>query len=504
MNTYISFRVTSADLQREDFDLNSVSKSFIGGMKWTSLSTVVNTVVQLLQYVVLARLLSPDDFGLMSMLMVVIVFSQVFTDLGVSSALIYYQDLKKEQLSTLYWINIFSGFLVFAVILLIRPLIAGFYNEPRLIELLVYIAFIFLVTPLGQQFQFLLQKDLQFNQLAKVEILAICSGSATAIVLAFLGFGVYSQIWGQLSTAIVKSLYLMKIGWKKWTPQFVIKFQGLGEIIKFGIYQVGSRTVNYFASNIDYLLIGRYLGSEALGIYTLAYQLIVIPVTKINPIVTKVAFPIFSKHQDNNDVISKSFTNMSKLLAVVSFPILIGLIAIADVFVPVVFGAKWIIAVPVVQVLSILGILRVLMNPNGSVLLGKGRADLGFIWDFFVAIFNGLAIWFVVKQGVLAVAIVYVIVSFLNFILGRQLLYYVIQLRAKDYFSALTKPTIITVTMGVTVYVVQAIALHAFDLNPNWFLLIGLIALGAVIYFILFVLIDRSFIDYAVKLVKKS
>lgn len=473
-------------------------------MKWTSLSTIVNTVVQLLQYVILARLLSPDDFGLMSMLTVVIVFSQVFTDLGISSAIIYYQNLAREQLSSLYWLNIISGFLVFIVVLLVRPLIAGFYNEPRLIELLVYVAFIFLVTPFGQQFQFLLQKELLFNQLAKVEILSIVTGSLIAIVLAFLGFGVYSQIWGQLSTAIVKSLYLMKIGWNRWKPQFILKFRGLGEIIKFGIYQVGSRTVNYFASNIDYLLIGRYLGSEALGIYTLAYQLIVIPVTKINPIVTKVAFPIFSKHQDNNEVISKSFTNMSKLLAVVSFPILIGLIAIANVFVPVVFGEKWTVAVPVVQVLSILGILRVLMNPNGSVLLGKGRADLGFIWDLFVAIFNGLAIWLVVKQGVLEVAIVYVIVSFLNFIFGRQLLYYVIQLKAKDYFSALIKPTIITLTMGIIVYIAQYIALYIFHWSHNWFLLIGLIALGVIVYIATFILIDKPFINYAMKLVKKS
>lgn len=487
----------------EDYNLNNISKSFIGGMKWTSLSTIINSVVQLIQYVILARLLSPDDFGLMSMLTVVIVFSQVFADLGVSSAIIYYQDLTRDQLSSLYWINIIMGIFVFICVILARPIIASFYNEPRLIELLIFVAVIFLITPLGQQFQFLLQKELLFSQLAKVEILSIVSGSITAIVLAFLGFGVYSQIWGQLISTSVKSLYLMKIGWNQWKPQFILKTRGLVDIIKFGIFQIGSRTVNYFASNIDYLLIGRYLGSETLGIYTLAYQLIVIPVTKINPIVTKVAFPIFSKNQNNNSIISKSFINMSKLLAVISFPILIGLIAIADVFVPVVFGEKWKIAVPVIRVLSILGILRVLMNPNGSVLLGKGRADLGFIWDLVVALFNGVAIWLVVKQGVLEVAIVYVIVSFLNFILGRQLLYHVIQLKAKDYFSSLAKPTVSTLIMGIVVFLAQTAALHIFDMKPNWFLLVGLITLGAIIYFFILISIDKPYIKYALKLIKK-
>lgn len=484
--------------------MDKVSRDFIGGMKWTSLSTVVNTVVQLLQYVILARLLSPDDYGLLGMITVVIVFSQVFTDLGISSAIIYYQNLTKDQLSTLYWINLLAGFFVFLAVLQLRPVIADFYHEPRLMELLILVAFIFLVTPVGQQFQFLLQKELNFNQLAKVEILSIVLGSFSAITLAFLGFGVYSQIWGQLITAGSKSIYLLVIGWKKWRPRFVFKLKGLKGVIKFGTFQMGSRTVGYFASNIDYLLIGRYLGAEALGIYNLAYQLIVIPVTKINPIVTKVAFPVFSLNQDNNEVINKSFVNMSKLLSVVTFPILIGLIACADVFVPVVFGAKWEDAIPVVQILAVLGVLRVLMNPNGSLLLGKGRADLGFIWDFFVAVFNGLAIWLVVKNGIIEVAIVYVLVSFLNFILGRGLLYHVTRLKAKHYFSALAKPTVITILMAVVVYLVQMFFLKLLNFEPSWFLLFVLIAVGGLAYILFFYLIDKSYISNIKKLLKRE
>lgn len=484
--------------------MNKVSRDFLGGIKWTGLSSIVNTIVQLLQYIILARLLSPDDYGLLGMITVVIVFSQVFTDLGISSAIIYYKNLTKEQLSTLYWINLLAGFFVFLIILLLRPLIADFYNESRLTELLIYVSFIFLVTPVGQQFQFLLQKELNFNQLAKVEILSVVLGSFSAITLAFLGFGVYSQIWGQLITAGTKSIYLLGIGWKKWRPQFVFKLKGLKEVVKFGAFKMGSKTVGYFASNIDYLLIGRYLGAEALGIYNLAYQLIVIPVTKINPIVTKVAFPVFSLYQDDNEVINKSFINMSKLLSVVTFPILIGLIACADVFVPVIFGTKWESAIPVVKILAILGILRVLMNPNGSLLLGKGRADLGFIWDLFVAIFNGIAIWLVVKEGIIKVALVYVFVSFLNFILGRRLLYHVTKLKSKDYFSALVKPTIIGVLMGILVYLVEIFLLKKLNLVPNWFMLIGLIALGCIVYIFLFLLIDKSFIGNIKKLLKKG
>lgn len=482
--------------------MNNVTKLFLGGMKWTGLSTIVVTVVQLLQFALLARLLSQEDFGLMGMIMVVIVFSQVFTDMGISSAIIYRQDLNKKHLSSLYWLNMLAGIIVFLILLLIIPYIADFYNEPKLNELLFYIAFIFLITPLGQQFQFLMQKELRFNSLAKIEIVSVLLGSTSAVLLAIYGYGVWSLVWGQIITNSVKSLLLMIYGWKNWRPAFRFKFDDLKGYISFGAYQMGSRSVNYFASNIDYILIGRFLGTEALGIYSLAYQLIVIPVTKINPVITKVAFPVFSLNQKNDDVINQGFIQMTKMLSFVTFPILIGLIAVSDILVPVVFGTKWEDAVPIIQILSILGLLRVLMNPNGSVLLAKGRADLGFIWDLGVAVLNGLVIFIVVKQGVLAVAIAYVAVSFINFILGRKLLNYVTRLKAGDYFLSLKVPSIISILMALIVYSMVLLSIQ-FSLQPSWFLLIGLVVIGGLSYVLLAAKFDKPLFNKVLGMVLK-
>lgn len=473
------------------FILSGMTKQLLGGMKWTGLSSLIVTVVQLMQFAILARLLSPTDFGLMGMLMVVIVFSQVFMDMGISSALVYKQDVTKKQLSSLYWLNIFAGIIVFISIIGFSPLIAAFYKEPRLTELLMYVGLIFLISPIGQQFQFLLQKELRFNQLAKVEVLSVVIGSVTAVVLAVMNFGVWALVWGQILTAVVKACLFFFIGWKNWRPRFHFKYKDLQGFLSFGLFQMGSRTVNYFASNIDYLLIGRFLGTEALGIYTLAYQLIVIPVTKINPIITKVAFPVFSLNQNDNSQIVKGFLQMTKMLAIVSFPILVGLMATSEVLVPVVFGTKWEASIPVIQILCVLGILRVLMNPNGSVLLAKGRADLGFIWDLFIAFFNGLIIWMVVKEGVTAVALAYVLVSFINFILGRKLLHYVIGLTNKEYFSTLLKPTLINILMGLGVYGMFHLS-KQMELSVSWFLLICLVIAGVGLYIILFWFIDRT------------
>lgn len=204
------------------------------------------------------------------------------------------------------------------------------------------------------------------------------------------------------------------------------------------------------------ILIGRFLGAEALGIYSLAYQIVTIPVLKINPIVTRVAFPVFAKSQRDHSMLREGFLSMTNMLALVSFPLLIGLAAVSDSFIEVVFGEKWLVAVPVLNILCIVGLLRVLMNPNGSILLAKGRADLAFYWDTGMLIVYGCALYAGVTTGsLLTVAWIYSGVSLLNFIVGRWLMAYVIQLDMKVYLKSLGKPAVMTLLMAVC-----AVALH--------------------------------------------
>lgn len=204
------------------------------------------------------------------------------------------------------------------------------------------------------------------------------------------------------------------------------------------------------------ILIGRFLGAEALGIYSLAYQIVTIPVLKINPIVTRVAFPVFAKSQRDHSMLREGFLSMTNMLALISFPLLIGLAAVSDSFIEVVFGEKWLVAVPVLNILCIVGLLRVLMNPNGSILLAKGRADLAFYWDTGMLIVYGCALYAGVSTGsLLTVAWVYSGVSLLNFIVGRWLMAYVIQLDMKVYLKSLGKPAVMTLLMAAC-----AVALH--------------------------------------------
>lgn len=359
----------------------SLKKSAASGVKWTTVSSVAITVLQFIQLAVLARLLSPEDFGLMAMVAVVIGFAAAYADMGISAAIIHRQDATREQLSSLYWLNLLAGVLVYLVVLALTPVIVALYDEPRLSKLIPWITLTFLINPLGTQFQLLLQKNLRFRRLALIEISAALVGASVAIVAALLGQGVFALIWGTLSSNMTSALLLLSVGLREWRPQWYFRYADLTGYLSFGCYQMGERSINYLNSALDQLLVGSLLGAQALGYYKLAWSLAIQPIGRINPILTRVAFPLFARIQNEPERLQKGFLLVLRMLSTVNAPLLLGLAAVAPVLIPVVFGTQWMPAVPLVQVLAFVTLMRSTGNPVGSLLLAKGRADLGFKWN---------------------------------------------------------------------------------------------------------------------------
>ena len=184
--------------------MTSLRRQAARGVLWTGTGSDVTTTLQFIQWAVLARLLAPEDFGLMSMAMIVIGMADAFTDMGVSSAIIHRRDATRRQLSSLYWLNIVLGVVVFLLVAGLSPMIAKFFNEPEVARLLTLAAIVFLIAPLGQQFRVLLEKELQFNRLARIDMIGAAGGAGTAITTALLGYGVYSLIWGALAGHVIR------------------------------------------------------------------------------------------------------------------------------------------------------------------------------------------------------------------------------------------------------------------------------------------------------------
>jgi len=437
---------------------------------------------------VLARILSPSDFGLMGMIMIVIGFAQTFADMGLSNAIIHRQDIESGNLSSFFWANVLSGILLFLLVVLVRPLVVGFFEEPRLSSYLLLAAFIFLITPVGQLFTTLLRKEMEFNTLSKIEIAGAVVYSVSTIALASAHYGVLSLVLGQLIRSLFTVLCLFAVFRKRWMPRFHFSLDEIRSCLSFGAFQMGERAMNYLTANIDYIIIGRILGPTALGFYTLAYNLMIVPLTKINPIITRVAFPTFAKIQNDPSRLQRGYCKASKYISTVTFPMLVGMFAVAPEFVNLVYGPKWEPSIVVLQVLCLVGVFKCLGNPVGSILLAKGRADIGFYINVSVVTLIALAAFIGTRWGIYGVAVAILLLQFPFFLIIQSIVNRLIELSFMRYLKAVAVPAACSAVMFLAVSSLRLCLVHI-DQIP--LLSIGILA-GLVTYPTAYYIMDRA------------
>ena len=431
----------------------SLRESAAAAVRWTAASTSVVTGLQFVQLGVLAHILSPEDFGLMAMVLVILGFAQAYADMGISGAIIHRQDVTADQLSSLYWLNIATGVALYLAVILAAPLVVLVFNEPRLAELIHWAALVFLAVPLGQQFQVLLEKELRFSVLACVQTLAAIIGCVVAVLSALGGQGVYSLIAGQLSNRLSTALMLACIGWRQWRPRFHFKTADLKGYVGFGLYQMGERSINYLNSRLDQLLIGAFLGVQTLGYYNFAWNLVIQPMARINPVVGRVAFPTLAKVQSDTRRLKRGFVLMLRVLSHVNFPLLLGLVVVSPSLVPLLFGQQWVPAVILVQILAFVALIRSVGNPVGALLLAKGRADLGFVWNTILLAGQlfGVSIGLYVR-GPIGVAVALLVLQVIYYFFGYAfLIRRLIDLSLRDYVTSIAPALALSLTMAVFV-----------------------------------------------------
>ena len=478
----------------------SLKQQALSGVKWTSLSSIIVAIIQLVQLVILVHYLEPVDFGLMAIVAVIIGFSALFMDMGISAAIIHRQDITHSQLSSLYWLNIFVGIGLFILIYSLAPLFSKFYNEPELIPIVRLLSITFIISAIGNQYGILLQKALRFNTMAKISIISMSVAFIVAVVLAMKGFGVYALVYASLTSAVVGVLLNVIVGIKEHKPSLVYKHKEIKPMISFGMFQMGERGINYFNSQFDVILIGKLLGVEALGIYTVAKNLSMRPAQIINPIITKVTFPIMAKVQNNTEQLKNIYLKTINYLSSVNFPIYILLAILAEPIILTLFGEKWSESILILQILSIYGTIRSTGNPIGSLLLAKGRVDLGFYWNLGLFFFIPLTIFIGSYWGLKGVS--FTLLGLMIILLVPSWYFMVNPLCGagfKEYFWQILKPLIFAIIGGLFAY--GASLLFGIE---NIYLNAGLIAvLMGVVVLMLNVWFNREFVDTMFELIGK-
>ena len=369
-------------------------KNVISAIKWTSLSNILIALMQLIQIGILSRYLTANDFGLMAIVLVIIGFSRLFSDMGISNAIIHHQNNTNEQLSSLYWLNIFIGICLFVILCIISSTISTFYNETRLQELIIVLSLTFIILAFGNQYKVLFQKNFKFDLMAKIEVSATFGSFIVATISAVvLDYGIYALVLATLSNSIFLTIFYVYFGRKFYIPSFYYNFDCIKSFINFGMYQTGQSTLNYFNSQFDVILIGKLLGTESLGIYSLVKQLAMRPAQIINPVITKVMFPVMAKIQNDKESLKKIYLKTVKYVAIINFPRYLLLALLAEPLVIIIFGEKWEKAIPILQILSIYYMIRSIGNPIGSLTMATGKVKLEFLWNIGMFVIFPISIY---------------------------------------------------------------------------------------------------------------
>lgn len=384
-------------------------------VRWTAATTVSNIAARFGVTLIAAHMLPPFQLGLFAIVNLVLGFAYIFADAGVTQGIIAKQDADSDQLSSLYWFNLLFGCVVAFGFAILAPMLAYAYGQPELTGMLLVAAANFAVAPIGQTFQALLQKNLRFERLGRVELGANLLSAASAAALLWAGVGIYALIWSQLLTAMLRSLFLWIAGRDLLQIKLRLRYAEIRHFMRFGMFQVGDRAVNYVNLRLDQFLISFLLGPQPLGYYNMAWMLIVEPVYRINPIITNVAFPVFAKKQNDPSALKRGFLVVTKLLSTTNAPLLFGFAAIAPHAVPLLLGDKWIPAIPLVELCSIIAMARTINNPVGSLVLAVGRADRSFYWTLAqfaiqVPIYAACLAWFGLIPATLVLCAINVLV----------------------------------------------------------------------------------------------
>lgn len=456
----------------------SLRSAVLGGLAWKLASIVVKQGARVAAAVVIARLLTPEEYGLAALVLVFSSLVFIFSDLALGAALIQRPSITERDRSTVFWVSIAAGVIFTVAGIALAAPVAAFYGEPDVEPLVIAMSCTFLIVSLGSTQEALLVRAMNWRALELRQMAAAICGAAGGIAIAASGGGAWAVIGQQVIVLTIATALVWAV--TPWRPRAVFSRASLRDLGRFGGDVFGSRFLFYLNRNADNLLIGRVLGPAALGAYSIAYNVILLPFSQVAGPLEQLLYPAFSRMQDERERLATAFLRVNRLVAAITAPCLLGLAVAAPDFVPVVLGEQWRPAVPVVQVLIVVGVLQSLQALNASVLQARDRSR----WLLrYSMVFTGLTLVAFVAGlpfGVLGVAAALAIASaFL------EPLYAVITARALgiSVWDLVRNLWGVAQAAAIMVAAVAAARLSAAELGAGPALrLLAVVAVGAVVY----------------------
>lgn len=427
----------------------------ISGFVWSAVGQVGTEASKFVVGILLMRLLGPEAFGLISMILVFTGLANIVLEFGFAEALIQQKKVTETDWSTIFWVNVGVGIVLGLAMLIAAPFISSFYEEPSLLPMAQVLSGVFLFQSLTIVQRTRLTKELKFKELAQVDIAGFVGSGIIAVIAAFSGLGVWSLVLQHLSRSFIQGAYLWWIG--NWKPILEFSKDSIKKASGFSFLMFMKRVMGHIAMNVDSLLVGKVLGKEILGLYNRGYFFMMLPVNSITNVITRVMFPSLSAIQDNPKEVNRVFTNMLGVVSFIVFPIMVALFLLAEPVVILFLGNEWEDMIPFLQVFSILGISATLSRLTVIPIMSMGRKDLLSRVIFIEKPIQILAIIIGINWGIWGILYANIISSFL--ILGLKFDWAGKSLATSPItlFRIIIPPLFLTLSTGVLLYLTQLI-----------------------------------------------
>jgi len=386
--------------------------------KWSALDMFMRQGVQVAVTVVLARILTPEDFGVIAMLALFIGVAGIFIDSGFSSALIQRQKITHTDESTVFFFNLVMGAVAALLLCAAAPWIATFFKQPVLQYLTYAMAFNLFIGAFGSIHTTLLNKELNFRTTAKVGVASSVSAGAVAIYMASQGFGVWSLAANSVMSGIITVLLLWL--WHPWRPAWTFSLASLRSFFRFGGYTMAATLTDVFSTNLYSILIGKMYSARDVGFYDRAHHTQQLPITLMMGIINRVAFSSFATVAEDKARLVRGLRQAQAISMFVNIPVLAGIIILAEPLVLTLFGEQWLSIVPILQVLGLGGLLWPLHVLNLNILMAQGRSDLFFKITIFKKMFAISLTVAASFYGVMAIAWTQVVISILAYFVNTH------------------------------------------------------------------------------------
>lgn len=471
----------------------SIRGQVISGVKWVSLSLVATGILGFASTIVLARLLVPEMFGLVSMSNVAINTIGIIREVGFGAAYVQkqYKCPGEDTLAanTTFFMGCAFNIFLFATCFILTPFIGGFFRSIEFeivfrIMIFSFIIEIFITVP-----RLDLHKKLEFGKVAICEIIRGLSASIIAVTLAIFDFGVWSLVFSHLISKLIFGLSLLALS--SWRLRFEVSVRIMRELFSYGKYIWAFAIISAIGNQLDKAIIGRYFGASNLGYYTIAFKLCALPTSLISKVLNQVTFPVFSKLQSNRDRLKNALVEALSNVSIIVLPMAMGLVAISASLILTLYGKKWLPAIPIINILAFHGMLLSIASINGPVIKAIGKPHVLFYTSIVHQVILATMLFLLKTHGVQGIAYAVLAPMFVSTSIAFYLIKGYLNARYIDFLSPITKTAYAAFSMYLSVKTVQIILDARYNV-PSVIHLILSIMIGILAYLVFLRLLNRT------------